>query len=141
VSGALGSGRPCRLAASAPVYRGWRHEAAGLGPSGSRPGPQPGGQRTRAAAAAATGEYNIHKALRHPHITALADIFEIDNNTFATILELCDGDDLDSHLREHGVGGRACEGGGGVCLLRPEARACCMHAHATDSPALQPAGC
>ncbi len=50
-------------------------------------------------------EYNIHKGLRHAHITALADIFEIDNNTFATILELCDGEDLDSHLRDHGVGG------------------------------------
>lgn len=48
-------------------------------------------------------EYEIHKQLRHPHIVSLRDIFEIDNNTFATVLELCEGKDLDSHLREHQV--------------------------------------
>ena len=52
-------------------------------------------------------EYNIHKQLRHPRIVALLDIFEIDNNTFATVLELCGGGDLDWHLKEHGVGASA----------------------------------
>lgn len=33
----------------------------------------------------------------------LLDIFEVDANTFATVLELCPGGDLDSHLKEHGV--------------------------------------
>lgn len=54
-------------------------------------------------------EYDIHKSLRHPHIVSLIDILEIDVNTFATVLEYCDGSDLDAVLREHQVGG----GGGG----------------------------
>ena len=49
----------------------------------------------------AVREYNIHKSLRHPRIVALLDIFEIDVNTFATVLELCRGKDLDSHLKDH----------------------------------------
>ncbi|GAU14499.1 hypothetical protein TSUD_250410 [Trifolium subterraneum] len=32
-------------------------------------------------------EYNIHKTLVHPHIVRLWDIFEIDTNTFCTVLE------------------------------------------------------
>eukprot|EP00887_Chlorella_sp_A99_P007155 scaffold2.g7155.t1 len=46
-------------------------------------------------------EYNIHKSLRHPRITALLDVFEIDNNSFGTVLELCEGGDLDAYLRQH----------------------------------------
>ena len=49
-------------------------------------------------------EYNIHKRLHHPRIVSLIDIFEIDNNTFATVLELCTGGDLDSYLQQHEVG-------------------------------------
>ena len=52
----------------------------------------------------AVREYNIHKSLRHARIVALLDIFEIDVNTFATVLELCRGKDLDSHLKDHQVG-------------------------------------
>ncbi|CAL8471440.1 g10982 [Coccomyxa elongata] len=48
-------------------------------------------------------EYNIHRGLAHPRIVALLDIFEIDTNTFATVLELCTGGDLDTHLKEHQV--------------------------------------
>lgn len=36
-------------------------------------------------------EYNIHKSLVHHHIVRLWDIFEIDHNTFCTILEYCSG--------------------------------------------------
>lgn len=36
-------------------------------------------------------EYNIHKTLVHRHIVRLWDIFEIDQNTFCTVLEHCSG--------------------------------------------------
>jgi len=36
---------------------------------------------------------------------SLYDIFEIDNNTFATILELVEGSDLDAYCKLHEVGG------------------------------------
>ncbi|EIE19774.1 kinase-like protein [Coccomyxa subellipsoidea C-169] len=48
-------------------------------------------------------EYSIHRGLAHARIVALLDIFEIDANTFATVLELCTGGDLDTHLKEHQV--------------------------------------
>ncbi|KAL8196088.1 hypothetical protein R6Q57_025088 [Mikania cordata] len=44
-------------------------------------------------------EYNIHKTLIHHHIVRLWDIFEIDQNTFSTILEYCSGKDLDAVLK------------------------------------------
>ncbi|KAL3597671.1 hypothetical protein D5086_009308 [Populus alba] len=44
-------------------------------------------------------EYNIHKTLVHNHIVRLWDIFEIDQNTFCTILEYCSGKDLDAVLK------------------------------------------
>ncbi|KVH88411.1 Protein kinase, ATP binding site-containing protein [Cynara cardunculus var. scolymus] len=44
-------------------------------------------------------EYNIHKTLVHHHIVRLWDIFEIDQNTFCTILEYCSGKDLDAVLK------------------------------------------
>ena len=34
-------------------------------------------------------------------IVSLLDIFEIDNNTFATVLELCEGGDLDGYCKLH----------------------------------------
>ena len=52
----------------------------------------------------ATREFNIHKTLQHPTIVALLDIFELDANSFATVLELCRGRDLDAHLKDHTVG-------------------------------------
>ena len=39
----------------------------------------------------ATREYDIHKTLVHPHIVRLWDIFEIDSDTFCTVLEYCNG--------------------------------------------------
>ncbi|XP_020574253.1 serine/threonine-protein kinase TOUSLED isoform X2 [Phalaenopsis equestris] len=47
----------------------------------------------------AVREYNIHKTLVHPHIVQLWDIFEIDHNTFCTVLEYCSGKDLDAVLK------------------------------------------
>lgn len=44
-------------------------------------------------------EYNIHKTLVHHHIVRLWDIFEIDQNTFCTILDYCSGKDLDAVLK------------------------------------------
>lgn len=44
-------------------------------------------------------EYNIHKTLVHHHIVRLWDIFEIDQNTFCTVLEYCSGKDLDVVLK------------------------------------------
>jgi len=46
-------------------------------------------------------EYNIHKALEHARIVNLYDVFEIDANSFCTVLEYCDGHDLDFHLKQH----------------------------------------
>lgn len=50
----------------------------------------------------AVRECSIHKDLHHPCIVALHDIFEIDAETFATVLELCEGGDLEGYLRERG---------------------------------------
>ena len=45
-------------------------------------------------------EYNIHKNLVHPRIVSLFDVFEIDANSFCTVLEYCDGHDLDFYLKQ-----------------------------------------
>ncbi|KAL7570206.1 hypothetical protein ACA910_020634 [Epithemia clementina (nom. ined.)] len=45
-------------------------------------------------------EYEIHRNVRHPRIVSLFDVFEIDNNSFATVLEFCEGTDLDTMLKE-----------------------------------------
>lgn len=39
----------------------------------------------------------------HPRIVKLFDTFEIDMNTFCTIMEFCEGQDLDHYLKEHKV--------------------------------------
>lgn len=46
-------------------------------------------------------EYNIHKKLHHPRIIQLFDVFEIDQNSFCTVLEFSTGNDLDFHLKQH----------------------------------------
>ena len=48
-------------------------------------------------------EYNIHKNLQHPRIVQLFDVFEIDANSFCTVLEYCDGHDLDFYLKQVSV--------------------------------------
>lgn len=46
-------------------------------------------------------EYNIHKQLDHPRIVHLYDVFEIDNNSFCTVMEYCEGNDLDFYLKQN----------------------------------------
>jgi len=47
-------------------------------------------------------EYNIHKSVIHPKIVSLYDVFEIDDNSFCTVLEYCNGPDLDLYLKLQG---------------------------------------
>jgi len=49
-----------------------------------------------------TREYEIHKTLQHPRIVKLNAVFEIDENAFCTVLEYCDGSDLDTYLKSKG---------------------------------------
>ena len=51
----------------------------------------------------ATREYKIHLNLVHARIVHLFDVFEIDNNSFATVLEFCGGYDLDHRLKLGGA--------------------------------------
>ncbi|KAJ3040911.1 hypothetical protein HDV00_010122 [Rhizophlyctis rosea] len=44
-------------------------------------------------------EYHIHKELHHPRVVRLFDVFEYDYHSFCTILEFCEGRDLESHLQ------------------------------------------
>lgn len=48
----------------------------------------------------ATREHAIHKELRHANIVRYLDVFEIDHDSFATVLEYCKGMDLDRRLKE-----------------------------------------
>lgn len=45
-------------------------------------------------------EYKIHKSVVHPRIVRLFDVFEIDENSFCTVLEYCSGHDLDFTLKQ-----------------------------------------
>ena len=45
-------------------------------------------------------EYNIHRALCHPRVVKLMDVFEIDDSAFATVLEYVEGSDLDFYLKQ-----------------------------------------
>lgn len=51
----------------------------------------------------AVREYMIHKELVHPKVVRLYDVFEIDTNSFCTVLQYCDGGDLDSYLKQNKV--------------------------------------
>uniref|UniRef100_A0A158Q729 Protein kinase domain-containing protein n=1 Tax=Elaeophora elaphi TaxID=1147741 RepID=A0A158Q729_9BILA len=46
-------------------------------------------------------EKDIHKTLDHPRIVRLFDLFTIDNHSFCTVLEYCDGNDLDFYLKQN----------------------------------------
>uniref|UniRef100_A0A8C7L3Q7 non-specific serine/threonine protein kinase n=1 Tax=Oncorhynchus kisutch TaxID=8019 RepID=A0A8C7L3Q7_ONCKI len=46
-------------------------------------------------------EYRIHKQLDHPRIVRLYDYFSLDTDTFCTVLEYCEGNDLDFYLKQH----------------------------------------
>lgn len=46
-------------------------------------------------------EKDIHKNLDHPNIVKMYEIFTIDTDSFCTVLEYCDGNDLDFYLKQH----------------------------------------
>ena len=48
-------------------------------------------------------ENKIHKELNHPRIVSQFDTVEIDNNSFCTILELCNGVDLSIYLKQNSL--------------------------------------
>ena len=41
--------------------------------------------------------------MQHPRVVQLFDVFEIDENSFATVLEYCRGIDLDERLKRNKV--------------------------------------
>ena len=43
-------------------------------------------------------EYDIHRTVKHERIVSLQNVFEIDTDTFATVLEYCQGIDLETFL-------------------------------------------
>ncbi len=45
-------------------------------------------------------ETEIHRAVRHPRIVSFYDVFKINKDTFATVLECCDGTDLATLLQD-----------------------------------------
>ncbi|KAL9189479.1 hypothetical protein ACHAXT_009154 [Thalassiosira profunda] len=47
-------------------------------------------------------EFEIHREVRHPRVVSLYDVFEIDTDSFATVLECCKGTDLDTMLKDRG---------------------------------------
>lgn len=47
-------------------------------------------------------ECMIHKRLRHANVVEMIDVFEVDRDSFCTVLELCTGDDLDAKLKSSG---------------------------------------
>jgi tousled-like kinase len=65
--------------------------------------PQWGEERKRTYVRHAARECSIHKQLRHPAVVRLIDVFEVDKDSFCTVLELCTGDDLDARLKAHGA--------------------------------------
>ncbi|XP_032817989.1 serine/threonine-protein kinase tousled-like 2 isoform X1 [Petromyzon marinus] len=46
-------------------------------------------------------EYRIHKELNHPRIVKLYDYFSLDTDSFCTVLEYIEGNDLDFYLKQH----------------------------------------
>lgn len=46
-------------------------------------------------------EYRIHKELDHPRIVKLHDYFSLDTDSFCTVLEYCEGNDLDFYLKQN----------------------------------------
>ncbi len=44
------------------------------------------------------------KRMKHESIVRVFDVFEINDDSFCTVLELCEGDDLDLYLKARGGG-------------------------------------
>lgn len=51
----------------------------------------------------ANRESDVHKELNHPNIVRLFDCISIDDHSFATVLEYCEGPDLSSYLKQHKI--------------------------------------
>jgi len=51
----------------------------------------------------ANREFEVHKELNHPNIVRLYDCLHIDDNSFATVLEYCEGQDLSGYLKQHKI--------------------------------------
>jgi tousled-like kinase len=49
----------------------------------------------------ANRECEIQMRIDHPRIVKLFDTFELDMNTFCTVMEFCQGRDLDHYLKDH----------------------------------------
>jgi len=64
--------------------------------------PQWSEERKRTYVRHAARECSIHKSLDHQHVVRLIDVFEVDSDSFCTVLELCTGDDLDARLKSQG---------------------------------------
>jgi len=47
-------------------------------------------------------EYDIQRKFgAHPHIVQLLDVIDLNNESFATVLEYCPGHDLDRYIKQH----------------------------------------
>uniref|UniRef100_A0A1I7ZPY5 Protein kinase domain-containing protein n=1 Tax=Steinernema glaseri TaxID=37863 RepID=A0A1I7ZPY5_9BILA len=46
-------------------------------------------------------ERDIQKSINHHHIVKLYDVFYIDADSYCTVLEFCEGDDLETYLKDH----------------------------------------
>jgi len=58
-------------------------------------------ERKRSYQKHAEREFQIHRSLDHSRVVKLYDVFTIDINCFATILEFCGAQDLDYYLKLH----------------------------------------
>ncbi|KAJ1610074.1 protein kinase [Cryptosporidium canis] len=50
-----------------------------------------------------SNEIKLHRDLKHPNIVNMLHCFEVDNDRLVTIMELCDGPDLDTFIKTNGV--------------------------------------
>lgn len=48
-------------------------------------------------------EYDIQKKLNHPRVVTLLDCFVVSPKAFGTVLELCEGETLDEHMKRYGA--------------------------------------
>jgi tousled-like kinase len=86
------------------VYRAWDcHEMKEVACKLHSLNPRWSEERKRAYVRHAARECSIHKSLKHDHVVKLLDVFEVDSDTFCTVLELCEGDDLDARLKNSGT--------------------------------------
>lgn len=49
-----------------------------------------------------SNEIKLHRDLKHPNIVNMLHCFEVDNDRLVTIMELCDGPDLDTFIKTNG---------------------------------------